>query len=384
MRVTENPDFFSGLSMQTAQEVLKQAARSFKGWISALSAYKKDPSAFTGRPKMPKYMKAGVLNTVVFTNQDCVFYTDNGKSRLKFPKTKASVYGVMLPESARLMEVRLKPFHGRILLLCTFEVPDSGVKAPGPYACGLDFGVTNTVALVSDNGLAVLYKGGFIKAANQWYNKRSAELKSIMMKGKDPSKAARHVKTAKLDALSLKRANILHDAMHKISADIVNTCCENRIGTIVMGINQGWKQGINIGRTNNQNFVQIPLFMLQQMITYKAERAGIRVIRQEESYTSKADLLAMDPIPVYGKNPETVFSGRRISRGLYRSADGTVVNADLNGAGNILRKAIPTAFNSDTDFSFLQGVQVRGLLPHVKCKAKQPRHRRGRKVLAAA
>ena len=84
------------------------------------------------------------------------------------------------------MEVRLKPLHGRILLLCTFEVPDPEARSPGPYACGLDFGVTNTVALVSDNGLALLYKGGFIKAANQWYNKRSAELKSIMMKGKDP------------------------------------------------------------------------------------------------------------------------------------------------------------------------------------------------------
>lgn len=384
MRVKENPDFFSGLPMQTAQEVLKQAVRSFKGWISALREYKKDPSGFTGRPKMPKYMKPDKLSTVVFTNQDCVLYIKESQSRLKFPKTKATVAGIVPPENSRLMEVKMKPFHGRILLLCTFEVPDPEIESPGPYACGLDFGVSNTVALVSNNRLAVLYKGGFIKAANQWYNKRSAELKGIMMKGKDPSKASGHAKTAQLDALSLKRANILHDAMHKISADIVKTCCQNGIGTIVMGVNQGWKQNINIGRTNNQNFVQIPLFMLQAMITYKAERAGIRIIRQEESYTSKADLLSMDTIPVYGDANEPSFSGKRIFRGLYRSADGTVVNADLNGAGNILRIAIPAAFSCDTDFSFLQHVRVHDILPHVKCKAKQPRHRRDRKVLAAA
>lgn len=384
MRATGNPDFFSGLPMQTAQEVLKQAVRSFKGWFSALRSYKKDPTAFTGRPKMPKYMKQDSLNTIVFTNQDCVLYTDNGRSRLKFPKTGASVFGVTHPEGGRLMEVRLKPFHGRILLLCTFEAPDPEVRSPGPYACGLDFGVTNTAALVSNNGLAVLYKGGLIKAANQWYNKRSAELKSIMMKGKDPSNASRYVKTAKLDALSLKRENILQDAMHKISSDIVKTCCKSGIGTIVMGINHGWKQNINIGHANNQKFVQIPLFMLQSMITYKAERASIRILRQEESYTSKADLLAMDPIPAHGTTQEVSFSGRRISRGIYRSEAGTVINADLNGAGNILRKAIPTAFGRNADFSFLQNVQVHDVLPHTKRKARQPRHRRDREVLAAA
>ena len=92
----------------------------------------------------------------------------------------------------------------------------------------------------------------------------------------------------------------------------------------------------------------------------------------------------MDPIPLHGKAQEVSFSGRRISRGLYRSANGMSINADLNGAGNILRKAIPSAFNSDTDFSFLQDVRVHDVLPHTKCKTKQPRHRRGREVLAAA
>ena len=281
------------------------------------------------------------------------------------------------------MEVKLKPCHGRIFLLCMFEVPDPDVQTPGPYACGLDFGVSNTAALVSNNGLAVLYKGGFIKSANQWYNKRSSELKSAAMKGRPASKASRQLKTAKLDALSLTRENTMRDAMHKISADIIKTCLGHQIGTIVMGVNKGWKQGAGIGRSNNQNFVQIPLSLLQSMIIYKAGRAGIEVIQQEESYTSKADLLSGDPLPVFGKGNDTAFSGTRMRRGLYRSADGTVINADLNGAGNILRKAIPDAFEEGTDFSFLQEVRVHDVLPHVKCKPKRPRHR-GCKALAAA
>lgn len=384
MRMTQNPDFFSGLPMQSAQGVPKQAVRDFKSWLSAMREYKKDPSRFLGCPKMPGYRKPGNLPTIAFTNQDCVLYTQDGRSRLKFPKTKASVTGVIPPEKGRLMEVRLKAHHGRILLLCTFDVPDQETSSPGPYLCGLDFGVSNTVALVSNNGLAILYKGGFLKSVNQWYNKRSAELKSIASKGKEPSKASRYIKTAKLDALSLKRDNTLRDAMQKISADIVKTCLENQIGTIVMGVSKGWKQSANIGHVNNQNFVQIPLYLLQAMITYKAQHIGIQVIRQEESYTSKADLLSLDPIPVYGDMDGVTFSGKRISRGRYRSADGTIVNSDLNGAGNILRKAFPGAFDKRTDFSFLQRVCVHDVLPHTKCKAKQPRHCRSCKVLAAA
>ena len=388
MRVTENPDFFAGLPMQTAQEVLKQAVRDFKGWLSSLSEYRKNPSAFTGKPKMPKYKKPDTLNTVTYTNQDCVIYGDSNSNYMKMPKTNAAAGNVYIPEGGRLMEVKIKPYYGHILLLCTFDLPDRNAPSPGPYACGLDFGVSNTVALVSNNGLAILYKGGFIKSTNQWYNKRTSELKSIAMKGKDPSKAKgdQYIKTAQLDALSLKRANTMRDAMHKISADIVQTCLENRIGTIVMGSTKGWKQGSDMGSKGNQNFIQIPVYMLQRMITYKAERAGILVIRREESYTSKADLIAMDPIPVYGEEGDgpAAFSGKRVSRGMYRSSSGMLINADVNGVGNILRKEIPDAFDGIVNFAFLQNVRVHDVLPHVKSKAKRPRHSRRREVLAAA
>ena len=125
-----------------------------------------------------------------------------------------------------------------------------------------------------------------------------------------------------------------------------------------------------MSKQSNQNFVQIPLCSLIRMIRYKAERAGIVVIEQEESYTSKASFLDQDDIPVYGKNDaEVVFSGNRIKRGLYRSKSGTVINADLNGASNILRKAMPFAFAGITDFSFLQNIRVMNFKDFHDCMA---------------
>ena len=115
-----------------------------------------------------------------------------------------------------------------------------------------------------------------------------------------------------------------------------------------------------MGRTNNQNFVQLPLETLRFMITYKAQSVGIMVHDQEESYTSKASLVDNDYIPTYGVDDDMAdFSGKRIKRGLYRCSDGTIINADLNGAGNILRKKLPDAFKGVTDFSFLNNIVVR-------------------------
>ena len=149
--------------------------------------------------------------------------------------------------------------------------------------------------------------------------------------------------------------------MHKIASDIVKFCLDTGITTIVLGKNKNWKQKSNIGHVNNQNFVQIPLETLRWMITYKAESAGLIVVEQEESYTSKASLVDGGEIPVYGKETEkpVSFSGRRIKRGLYRTGSGQIINADLNGAGNILRKYIPDIFTDRKDFTFLDQILVR-------------------------
>ena len=142
-----------------------------------------------------------------------------------------------------------------------------------------------------------------------------------------------------LNRIYEKRALFMMDVMHKISKKIVEWCEEKQVSTIVIGSNKFWKQNINIGN-NIQTFVQIPFSALINYIEDKASKVGIEVIRIEESYTSKASFLDLDDIPVYKENDKTeyVFSGKRISRGMYKSSSGFVFNADLNGAGNILRK----------------------------------------------
>ena len=361
MRAAGNPDFFAGLPMQSAQEVLKAAIRSMKSWKEACQGYRADPSAYLGKPKMPKYKKPGIPVSLTYTNQDCIIYhRADGTSYLKLPKTSLTMEVRNIPDGGILKEVKAVPYHGDFLVICTFACPDTSTP-DAPHACGIDLGVDNTAALVSSNEYCLLYKGGDVKAMNQWYNKQMAALRSIAMKGHSPEEAAKLglLYTKQMDALARKRDLFLKDHLHKVSADIVRFCLDHGIGTIVIGVNKNWKQGCNIGHVNNQNFVQIPLATLRSMLRCKAEQEGLTVLEQEESFTSKADLTAMDEIPVYKKDhPQYRFSGKRTSRGLYCTHNGQVINADLNGAGNILRKAFPDIFKG-ADFSFLQDILVR-------------------------
>lgn len=364
MRVTENPDFFSELSRQTADHVLKSVVHDFKAWIEELKKYKVNPAAFTGKPAMPKYKKKNGVCSFTMTNQDCVIGTSGVNTYLKFPKTKATMPIGYIPEQGRLMEVQVMPSYGDFVVICIFKVPDNTItNDPLPYSCGIDFGVDNIISLVSNHGQCVLYKGGAIKAENQWYNKQMAHYRSIAMQGHTPKEAAKLglLDTRKMRQLNKNHNNFMHDIMHKISSDVVRYCLSNQIGLIVMGVNKGWKQSSNMGHVNNQNFVQMPIATLRNMIQYKAERVGILVVEQEESYTSKADLMLLNEIPVYGVDDisEYKFTGKRIKRGLYRSGNGTIINADLNGAGNILRKYSQNAFTNMHDWLFLQNIKVR-------------------------
>ena len=356
------PGFFAGLPMQCAQNVLKQVCGDFKNWMASCRQYKKDPSGYLGRPKMPHYKRKKSLSSFTFTNQDCYVLEHGNKNLLKFPAVRGH-YLPIGPVFGRLKQVEVKPYYGEFLVICIFETDEDCSSLPDGASCGIDLGVDNTAALVSSNGRCVLYKGGALKSANQWYNKQMADCRSLAMKGHTADEAAKLglLHTKKMQSLSRRRNQFFHDTMHKIASDIVHFCLASGITTIVIGKNKNWKQKSNIGHVNNQNFVQIPLETLRWMITYKAESAGLIVVEQEESYTSKASLVDGDEIPVYGKETKSLvaFSGRRIKRGLYRTGSGQVINADLNGAGNILRKYIPDAFKDRKDFVFLGQILVR-------------------------
>lgn len=331
MRVTNNPDFFAGLPMQTAQQTVRQAVQDFRNWLKSLKEYKRNPSRFKAKPRMPHYKKSPVAGAV-FTNQDAVI-----RNRwLKLPKTDIKIR-VPKRNHARLKEVKLVPFAGTYELLLCYESDSKPARKHLPGKAAIDFGVDNLIAITADNGASAIIKGGAMKEHNQWFNKRRAFLISEYTKG-HPS--VKHPSTKALDQLSLNRRNFLSDSFHKAAVFVKDFCLANHVGTLYLGVNKGWKQDINIGHRNNQMFVQMPIYKLRFMITYVCKRAGINVIEYEESYTSKASFLDSDFIPTYGVNDGTAsFSGKRIHRGLYKSKDGSVMNADLNAAANILRKS---------------------------------------------
>ena len=373
MRANDNPDYFAGLPMQTAQRILKEAVSTFKAWLSAIKEYRHEPKKFTGRPRMPKYLRND-RHTFYISNQDAVLYpvyreidaggisvsvpegTDGAACRiydgaeLKLPLMKKRLRLPHIPAGCELKEVQVKPYYGKIMLVLVLETEVLSVSASRPNMAGLDLGTDNIAAIVSTDRASRIYKGGGVLSVNRSFHKKRAEAVGIITKGTKH----KHADSAHLRRLSLHHDGFMRDMMHKVSTDIVRYCLEHGVGTLVIGTNKGWKQGTDMGKANNQSFGSVPHDMLRKMLAYKAANEGIVIVEQEESYTSKADISAMDPVPVYGKEEGIpVFSGKRIVRGLYSCREGYVINADCNGAANILRKAIPDAWEGTEDFRFL-------------------------------
>lgn len=359
MRATINPDFFAGLPMQSAQHTVKQVTLDFHTWLAALKDYKANPGKYLGKPRMPKYGKSGASHSYVITNQDAVLYpVVDGKtgevhgSELKLPLLSYRLQLPHLDPAADLRQVEILPYHGTFIVSLIFEDGIAEIaKNSGANLAAIDFGVDNIATIVSTDASCAVFKGGAIKANNQMYAKKKASATAIIAKGHERKGA--HSKH--LDKLAYDHENFSADYLHKVSRRIVDYCVAHEVGTLVIGKNKHWKQEVNLGSTINQTFVSIPYYRLQSMIRYKAEAIGIAVVEQEESYTSKADITTMDPLPVYkkGEKNTVTFSGTRIQRGLYKCGNGLVINADCNAAANILRKAFPDAWSSCSDFSFL-------------------------------
>ena len=320
LKVTRDKAYYA-LPAQANQQILKLLLRDYKSFFEAVKVYGRNPVAFTGRPKMPGYMSQGSFKTAVLTNQICRIKD----GYLKFPGTKDQLSLGQLSEEVCLKEVRIKPGGNSFVLDVVLSVPDKGI-IPMADKDILTFGARPFVI-----------KGGVIKSINQLYNKEMKRLSSCAMTCNN------RYRTRKMNALTEKRNRRIKDQFHKVSRQLADYARDNHVDVVVMGHNTYQKQEIGIGHVNNQNFVQIPMLIFADMLRYKLAEYGIRFVLTEESYTSKADYLAKDYIPVYKKNAKDnpTFSGKRIQRGLYRHYDGTITNADINGAANILRKVFP-------------------------------------------
>ena len=349
LKITRDKAYYA-LPSQANQQILKLLLRDYKSFFEAVKVYGRNPGAFTGRPKMPGYMSQGSFKTAVLTNQICRIKD----GYLRFPGTKDKLSLGQLPEEVCLKEVRIKPCRNSFVLDVVLSVPDMGiipiadkdiladlsdvVDLKDLRVMAIDSGTDNIAAVANTFGARpFVIKGGVIKSINQLYNKEMKRLSSCAMTCNN------RYRTRKMNALTEKRNRRIKDQFHKMSRQLAAYARDNHVDVVVMGHNTYQKQEIGIGHVNNQNFVQIPMLIFADMLRYKLAEYGIKFVLTEESYTSKADFLAKDYIPVYKKNAKEnfAFSGKRIQRGLYRHYDGTITNADINGAANILRKVFP-------------------------------------------
>jgi putative transposase len=339
-RRMQSHEAYKALPAKVSQQVLKQLDHDWDAFFKARAAYREDPSKFQARPRIPGYKhKTEGRNLLVYTIQAL----SRGKHGLKCGIIKPSMLPIEVKTKQKdINQVRIVPRKGFYVVEAVYEQEEKQAPVNPAYYAGIDIGMNNLVALTSNKPgfRPVLVNGRPVKSINQFYNKRKAELQSILR---------RKGTTKRMERLTTKRNRRIDHYMHTASKRVVDLLVKEGIGVLVIGKNDGWKQEANMGKRTNQNFVQIPHARFIAMLTYKAELVGIRVQVTEESYTSKASLLDLDPLPV--RDPKNngdekhTFSGKRIKRGLYRASDGRKVNADINGSGNIIRKVAPDAFS---------------------------------------
>ena len=317
-------------SMPSAASVQRQTqivSEQMKSWLKACASYRKNPEKFKAHPNLPGYKKryrSFIVGRNGYKIENHRLYLTGGTQAFN-AKISETVVG----------DVRIVPLGNSFVLELTFECEDAQVKKlklDDSAACSIDLGIDNFATMISTKAEApfLLVKGGKVKSINQWWNKQVAELKSL---GKFGHIAAKY----------RRRYSQMEDYLHKANRLVIECCLTYDIGTIIIGYNPQWKTECNMGKVNNQKFVAIPHARFIYKVKYKAQVYGIKVIVHEESYTSKASALDFDAVPDYRTDDESVkgkFSGNRVKRGLYRTADGTEINADINGALNITRKEL--------------------------------------------
>jgi len=341
-RRMQSHEAYKALPTKVSQQVLILLHKNWTSFFEAREAYKENPSKFTGCPRLPKYKhKTEGRNILVYTVQAI------SKRGLKHGLVQPS----MLPISVKTQQkdidqVRIVPRNDHYVVEVIYTKEPVQANVDPSFCVGIDLGVTNLAAIASNREGFVprLVNGRPVKAWNQWYNKRMKELKKKL------PKENRERVTKQMKRITNNRDRQINHYLHRASKRIVDFLVKEGVGTVIIGKNPLWKQESGMGRKNNQNFVSIPHARFIDMLTYKAALVGIQVEVREESYTSKASFLDLDPIPSYKVNDEEghVFSGKRIGRRnrLYRTKDGREICADVNGAYNILRKSRPDAFDA--------------------------------------
>lgn len=338
-------DNYKLIAANMSQQILKEVDGSFKSFFALLKLVK-EKGYPASAVKIPHYLpKDGYTTLVVaeFAINNGIFVLPYSRSYNKgHEKVKIKVPPIL--EGKKIKEIRIIPKdRARFFeIQYTYEATVTPKELDLSKALGIDLGVDNLATCVTTDGESFIIDGKRLKSINQWYNKENARLQGIKDKQKFGKRLTNHQRS-----LLHKRNNRANDYISKAAKMIVKYCLAHNIGNLVCGYNTTFQQSPTFGKANNQNFVNLPYGQLRSKLEYLCKLHGIAYTEQEESYTSKSSFWDKDEIPVYNAdNPQTYeFSGKRVKRGLYRTSTGKTLNADVNGALNILRKSSVVALD---------------------------------------
>jgi IS605 OrfB family transposase len=318
-----------------SQQILKEVDGTFKSFFELLKL--KKLGKYNSKVNIPKYLKKEEFFTLIIG----FVRLNNNKLILPYSNTYKRNHKpiiITIPpilKDKAIKEIRIVPkLSGRYFeIQYTYKVEEEQRELNKQNALSIDLGINNLATCVTNKGKSFIIDGNKLKSINQWYNKQMAKYQSI--KDKQGIKGITKYQVI----ITRKRNNQVNDYINKACRYIINYCINNDIGTIVLGYNEDIQNKINIGKINNQNFVNIPIGNIKNKLDYLCKLYNITYIKQEESYTSKASFFDKDEIPTIGDKTSEDFSGKRIKRGLYKTSTGTTLNADVNAALNILKKS---------------------------------------------
>jgi putative transposase len=325
----QGTDEYRALPAKVSQQVLRSLNQAWQSFFAAMQEWREHPDKFLGRPRLPGYKDKQ-------KGRYLLIYTDQAISNksLRCGIVKPSQLSIQVQTKQHTVDqVRIVPRKGFYCVEVVYTVTPEPKKLDFALFAGVDVGV-NILASVTSNKpgfVPVLVNGRPLKSTNQFYNKEKAKLQSQLTGDQRTSQ--------RIERLTTKRNRRIVHYLHTASRRIIDLLIAEEIGNLVIGKNPNWKQKCNLGKRNNQLFVSIPHARFIEMLIYKAQLAGINVIIVDESYTSKTSFLDLEPV-----DKQETYAGKRIKRGLFRASDGRLINADINAAFNIIRKAVPNAF----------------------------------------
>ncbi|WP_062105622.1 RNA-guided endonuclease TnpB family protein [Bacillus niameyensis] len=335
-----------GVQSNSVRAIRRTLYSDVKSFFEALKKWKESPERFTGRPKFPKYSRSTEKHIIEIyqvpkVDKDGYWMIPmNAEFRKRFGSIKIRMPKNLLSKKISYIQIVPKQKGRFFEAHYTYEMQVSQMKkqpTTTTNALGCDLGVDQLVSCATNTGDTFLIDGKKLKSINQYFNKTISQLQQKNAE----NGTSKRVVTKSIANLWNKRERQINGYISQTVGLLFKKVKELNIDTIVIGYNAGWKQESNMGKKNNQKFVQIPFHKLISAIENKCLKEGVRFVEQEESYTSKASFLDRDTIPVWTKKDKSnyTFSGKRITRGLYRSKTGQCIHADINGALNTLRKS---------------------------------------------